>query len=526
MAKKVKDTELYDVLGVESGATDIELKKAYRKKAIQFHPDKNPSPEAETRFKEISEAYQILSNADSRAFYDKVGRKGMNKTEDGMVDPQEIFSKIFGGEAFYDYIGEISLVKDLTSTMDVVMTPEERAEMEAAAEQGDPAAQEALKSTTTASAATPNATNETLASTPSTSADVPAAPADPTHTSLAHHSSFGPSSPSSSSDVSPGRSVKDKKAKPKLTLEQKAQLEALEKKQEDDKKARQVDFLYGDNLSNTMIRPFVNAKHPGDINDAETKAFEARIRTEAEDLKLESFGIELLHTISGVYITKAGNFLKAKKFFGGGFFGRLKEKGGMVKEGWGLLGSAAMEEMERLEQKGEASPEQLEALAQEVSSKMLLTTWRATRWEVINVVGAVVDRVLYDPSVSKDISLRRAKAILNIGGIFKSVEADESDQERRELERLVMNAGQKKKRAEETKEREKKGWGWSQAKAESSSEQSGTKAAGASPEKIKVELEKGIIQSPFVSIVNFISPLFPLQDSQTQVTCAWAIVYV
>ena len=120
----------------------------------------------------------------------------------------------------------------------------------------------------------------------------------------------------------------------------------------------------------------------------------------------------------------------------------------------------------------------------------------------------MVDRVLYDPSVSKDISLRRAKAILNIGGIFKSVEADESDQERRELERsvcvfmflgasseslgrLVMNAGQKKKRAEETKEREKKGWGWSQAKAESSSEQSGTKAAGASPEKIKVELEKG-----------------------------------
>ena len=49
---------------------------------------------------------------------------------------------------------------------------------------------------------------------------------------------------------------------------------------------------------------------------------------------------QLLHTIAGVYITKAGNFVKSKKFFGGGFFGRLKEKGGMVKEGWGLLGSA------------------------------------------------------------------------------------------------------------------------------------------------------------------------------------------
>jgi len=88
------------------------------------------------------------------------------------------------------------------------------------------------------------------------------------------------------------------------------------------------------------IRPFVHSHNAGEANDPETKAFEARIRTEAEDLKLESFGIELLHTIAGVYITKAGNFVKAKKFFGGGFFGRLKEKGGMVKEGWGLLGSA------------------------------------------------------------------------------------------------------------------------------------------------------------------------------------------
>ena len=51
------------------------------------------------------------------------------------------------------------------------------------------------------------------------------------------------------------------------------------------------------------------------------------------------------------------------------------------------------------------------------------------------VVGAVVDAVLYDPAISKDVSLKRAKAILSIGGIFKSVEADESDDERRELER-------------------------------------------------------------------------------------------
>lgn len=104
-----------------------------------------------------------------------------------------------------------------------------------------------------------------------------------------------------------------------------------------------VDACRVDRLKEKLIhriRPFVEAKNPGDINDAETKAFEARIRTEAEDLKLESFGIELLHTIAGVYITKAGNYVKSRKLFGGGWWGRMKERGSLVKEGFGLLGSA------------------------------------------------------------------------------------------------------------------------------------------------------------------------------------------
>lgn len=74
------------------------------------------------------------------------------------------------------------------------------------------------------------------------------------------------------------------------------------------------------------------------------------------------------------------------------------------------------------------------------------------------MVGAVVDSVLYEPSISKEIGLRRAKAILTIGGIFKNVKADESDEERRELERLVMNAGNKKSKAKKEEEKEKKGW--------------------------------------------------------------------
>jgi hypothetical protein len=138
-------------------------------------------------------------------------------------------------------------------------------------------------------------------------------------------------------------------------------------------RANRVDTLVKNLIA--RIRPFVEAKHPGDAQDPETIAFEKRTRLEAEDLKLESFGVELLHTIGNVYIQKSTTFVKSKKFLGGGFFSRLKEKGTMLKEGWGVLGSAigvqmAMEEMMKIEAKGDASQEELDALAADLSSKV------------------------------------------------------------------------------------------------------------------------------------------------------------
>ena len=74
MAKR----DYYEVLGVGKGATDKELKKAYRKLAIKFHPDKNPNnKEAENKFKEAAEAYEVLNDPNKKARYDQYGHAGL-----------------------------------------------------------------------------------------------------------------------------------------------------------------------------------------------------------------------------------------------------------------------------------------------------------------------------------------------------------------------------------------------------------------------------------------------------------------
>lgn len=96
----VKETKFYDILGVKPGASDSELKKAYRKMALQYHPDKNPSPEAGEKFKEISMAYEVLSDSEKRKIYDQHGEQGIKEGGGGgggFHSPMDIFDMFFGG---------------------------------------------------------------------------------------------------------------------------------------------------------------------------------------------------------------------------------------------------------------------------------------------------------------------------------------------------------------------------------------------------------------------------------------------
>ncbi|KAJ8001480.1 hypothetical protein DPEC_G00169930 [Dallia pectoralis] len=107
--------DYYNVLGIQKGATEDEIKKAYRKQALRYHPDKNKSPQAEEKFKEVAEAYDVLSDPKKKDIYDRYGEEGLkgggpsgggpggpsfSYTFQG--DPHAIFAEFFGGRSPFD----------------------------------------------------------------------------------------------------------------------------------------------------------------------------------------------------------------------------------------------------------------------------------------------------------------------------------------------------------------------------------------------------------------------------------------
>ena len=97
--------DYYEVLGVDRGASSEDLKKAYRRLAMKFHPDRQSSdPKAEEKFKEASEAYEILNDGEKRAAYDRFGHAGVDPNQGGASGFEGSFSDIFG-DVFGDIFG-------------------------------------------------------------------------------------------------------------------------------------------------------------------------------------------------------------------------------------------------------------------------------------------------------------------------------------------------------------------------------------------------------------------------------------
>ena len=212
------------------------------------------------------------------------------------------------------------------------------------------------------------------------------------------------------------------KKKGGLTKEQREELAAFERERKRVRDGR-VDTLARKLVDRISI--WTETDRSSDV----TRAFRAKNQLEIENLKMESFGIEILHAIGATYIQKATSFLKSQKFLGiSGFFSRVRDKGTLVKETWGTMSAAidaqmTMEEMAKAEEKGgdDWTDERRAEFEKRVTGKILAAAWRGSKWEIQGVLRDVCDRVLLDKRVKLEKRIERAEALVMLGDVFQKV---------------------------------------------------------------------------------------------------------
>ncbi|SLM38519.1 DnaJ domain, conserved site [Lasallia pustulata] len=502
----VVDTTYYDALGVPTNASELDIKKAYRKLAITTHPDKNPGDEtAHARFQAIGEAYQVLSNDDLRKQYDKFGKE-QAVPGGGFEDPAEFFGIIFGGDAFVDLIGEISLMKDLTKTMNITKQMEE----EELAESGDAKlhakdhAESSKDGEKKASSPKPSSSEAPPAF---AAGDHPAAQTAPDAKTAdlqpSVYESAGSASGASTPRRRPGQQVimdkseedarmdaagltaeekelrKKEKKKGGLSKEQREELAAYEAERKRIRDER-VETLAKKLLDRISI--WTETDKGNDV----TKAFQEKTRLEVENLKMESFGLEILHAIGSTYLQKASSFLKSQKFLGiSGFFSRLRDKGTLAKETWNIISTAidaqmTMEEMAKMEEKGgeDWTDERKAEYEKRVTGKVLAAAWKGSKYEIQGVLRDVCDKVLNDRHVKLDKRMERAQALVISGTIYQNAKRDPDEEgDYMAFEQLMAEAAAKKGKDEKRDKKAKKG---EQAKKEDQPKKEDSASASAS----------------------------------------------
>jgi len=360
----------------------------------------------------------------------------------GFEDAAEFFSAIFGGDAFVDLIGELSLMKDLTHTMDVTMEQMEEEQLAANAEeklniQSDKE-NEAMAGSRTESPAfsappPPSYAHASAAEEASTPPHLPPRPEERSSGTSTPRRNLGQQAIMDRSEedarmAAAGLTAEEKELRKKekkkggLTKEQQEKLEAYERER---RKAREERV---DTLSKKLISR-ISIWTETDKRPDVTKAFEEKLKLEVENLKMESFGVEILHAIGTTYLQKATSFLKSQKFLGiSGFFSRLKDKGTNAKEIWTTISTAidaqlTMEEMAKMEEKGgqDWTDEKKAEYERMVTGKIVAAAWRGSKFEIQGVLRDVCDRVLNDKSVKLEKRVDRAHALVLVGTIYQKV---------------------------------------------------------------------------------------------------------
>ncbi|GAA6049371.1 hypothetical protein JCM3770_007312 [Rhodotorula araucariae] len=470
-----KDPSYYQLFGVKANVTDAELKKAYRKAAIRWHPDKNPdNPDAAAKFQEISEAYTILSDSNSRVVYDKHGKQsamGEAGGEEVMPDPGALFSQMFGGKAFEDWIGEISLGKEVSKAFEQHAEEEEAEAAKVEADSKAAPSASAPQQSAIHSEPHVDSTGHSTATSAPTATAVPPPAAGGSSPSVAGEAaqaapSHGTASPEPAAHAHTHAKSSPAGKPPKLTAEQKQRAYEEERKSYEEKRKR-VETLA--QKLRDRVRPFVEARNPGDKDDPETRRFAERMREETHDLALESFGVELCHLLGEIYMQKATTYIRLHRkptanLLGlPGWWSRVKEKGATLKEGWSFLSTGldvqrAMVDMEKRQERGDLGEDEMKRMEMELSGTLLLVAWKGSKFELSAVLRQVVDLALSkeSPEVTDAVLMNRAKAILFIGAILKAVQPEEGDDERRELERLVAEANARRKERKHMPKKDKK----------------------------------------------------------------------
>ncbi|GEM06559.1 chaperone regulator [Rhodotorula toruloides] len=376
------ETEYYDLLGLPITCTAEDVKKAYRR---LYHPDKNPDdPAAADRFKEIAVAYTTLSDPKLRKQYNEFGKsKKDGGSADEAVDPEVIFSTLFGGERFQDIIGTISLGSEMKSAM----------QLDDSDDEDDP------------STSSSTAVSSTTASSSSSSAAATKRPKKP---------------------LTP-----EQERRRALKAEQEAKL-AAEKQKVREERVK----LLSDKLRDKL------ALYAEQAQGEEDRQIADGVRTmwsiEAEELKKESYGIELLQAVGVVYQMKSKHYLASTgpvPFGIGGWFHAAKSTAHIFNQTVSTVRSAyalkdVYEEIQKAEQSGTLSEEEKRKLEDKAAQMGLHALFKGAKLEVESIIREVCDRLLTTlapeeaQTVSPALLRKRAVALGILGEVYASVKKD------------------------------------------------------------------------------------------------------